>query len=95
MSPSLVHGSQKHTTVHSLEEMLLVRDVVIDELRLTLLKAQRHMKSIADSKRRNVSYDIGDGFYLKLQPYRQESLVKQSYKNFSVLWALSDSGKDC
>lgn len=94
-SLSLVRGSQERKIVHSLAEMLSVRDSFIDKLRLTLQKAQRRMKSIADSKRRNVSYAIGDDVYIKLQPYHQESLAKRfCKKKNSILLALSNSGKD-
>ena len=41
--------SQEHTIVYGLEEMLLNSDKILAKLRLTLLKAQQRMKSIADS----------------------------------------------
>lgn len=52
--------SQEHIILYSLEEMLLNSDTILDELCLTLLKTQQRMKSIADSKRKNVSYENGD-----------------------------------
>ena len=35
------------------------------------------MKYCADKKRKDVSYEVGDMVYLKLQPYKQRSLATQ------------------
>ena len=35
------------------------------------------MKQVADSKRRDVSFALGDLVYVKLQPYRQRSLARK------------------
>ncbi|KAL6313652.1 hypothetical protein AAG906_010070 [Vitis piasezkii] len=36
--------------------------------------ATNRMKQVADSKRRNIEYQVGDMVFLKLQPYRQQSV---------------------
>ena len=46
--PSLIQGSQGTTAVHELEEMVKERDVVLDELRVNLKRAQQRMKLYAD-----------------------------------------------
>lgn len=46
------------------------RDQVPEEL-----KAQAKMKSIANSKRRNVQFAVGDLIYLKVRMYLQKSLA--------------------
>lgn len=40
------------------------------------MKAQSRMKAQADSKRRDLSFDVGDVVFLRLRPYRQKSLAK-------------------
>lgn len=41
------------------------------------------MKSQADSKRRDLSFEVGDTVFLRLQPYRQKSLAKRSNEKLS------------
>lgn len=68
--PNITKVSHGQTTVGSLEEALLERDLMLDELRLNLLRAQQRMKDWADRKRRDEEFNVGDMVYLKLQPYR-------------------------
>lgn len=41
------------------------------------------MKKWADSKRREVGFEVGDLVYLKLQPYRQHYLARRPCDNLS------------
>ncbi|CAL9217276.1 unnamed protein product, partial [Arabidopsis halleri] len=43
-------------------------------LKFHLLRAQNRMKQYADSHRSQREFQVGDSVYLKLQPYRQQSL---------------------
>ena len=63
--------------VSSVEQQLLERDVVLDDLRMHLLRAQQRMKKYADSKRRDDEFLVGDKVFLKLRPYQQKSLVSR------------------
>lgn len=53
------------------EDMLLM-------LKFHLLRAQHRMKQLADVHRSERSFDIGDFVYVKLQPYRQNSVISRA-----------------
>ena len=79
--PSHLVRFNEETTVDILDQLLYERDAIIDkrdaiidELHFNLARVQLLMKYHSD-KRREVSYEVGDMVYLKLQPYRQRSLA--------------------
>ncbi|KAL8113485.1 hypothetical protein AgCh_020705 [Apium graveolens] len=82
--PRLLRLGNGHTPVDNLEESLLERDALLDQLRFHLLRAQQIMKSTADNHRREVQYSIGVKVYLKLQPYRQKSLANRPFEKLSA-----------
>lgn len=47
-------------------------------LKFYLLRAQHRMKQLADYHRSEQSLEIGDWVFLKLQPYRQQSVVSRT-----------------
>ncbi|KAJ0436024.1 putative nucleotidyltransferase, Ribonuclease H [Helianthus annuus] len=67
-----VPGTSK---VQAVEELLVDRDKLLNDLRSNLLVARDRMKSKADAKRREVEFSVGDMVYLKLQPYRQSTVA--------------------
>ena len=78
--PQYVMGSSPNEVVDSL---LSTRQEMIQNLHKRLLKVQKQMKDVADKKRRAVEYKVGDLVYLKLRPYRQQSLSQTSYSKLS------------
>ncbi|KAD4180155.1 hypothetical protein E3N88_28746 [Mikania micrantha] len=66
-----------------LEAQLLLRDDMLQLLRANLQKAQDRMKSQADQKRRELSFQVGDAVFLRVQPYRQRSLAKKRFEKLS------------
>ncbi|TYI48065.1 hypothetical protein E1A91_D13G220200v1 [Gossypium mustelinum] len=61
------------------DAQLLERDHVLQLLKINLAQAQARMKFYADKHRRDISFNIGDWLYVKLQPYRQSSIRLQRY----------------
>nr|ACY01928.1 hypothetical protein [Beta vulgaris] len=92
-SPPLFRFEKGSTAIFSLEEQLLDRDATLDELKFHLLEAQNSMKIQEDKHRRAVHFEPGAMVYLKIQPYRHQSLAKKRneklaprfYGPFSVL----------
>ena len=52
------------------------------KLRNRLLKVQAAMKLQVDSKRKDISYNIGDWVYVKMKPYRQSSISNLHIINY-------------
>ena len=88
--PHYVEGTAK---VEAVDELLSQREVVFTLLRQKLLKAQEHMKAIADGHRRDHEFHIGDWVLVKLRPYRQTTvsgavhskLAKRFYGPFQII----------
>lgn len=63
--PKLIRIRQGQTMVEDIDAMLKVRDSILDELRINLLRSQNVMETIADKKRRDVEFQIGEwSFYV-------------------------------
>ena len=71
------------TLVASLEDQLLERNAVLDDLKANIIKAQQYMKSLEDGRRRELEFQVGDQVFLKLQPYRQKSLALRANEKLS------------
>lgn len=82
--PPIIRFSQGDTTVGSIEEILQERDLMLEELRVTLIRSQQHMKEVEIRKRREVNFEEGDMVYLKLQPYRQKSLARRPFEKLAA-----------
>lgn len=71
------------TKLADLEEQLLACDKMLKLLRSNHLKAQSWMKSQADSKRCDLSFEVDDAVLIRLQPYRQKRLTKRTNEKLS------------
>jgi len=66
------------------QHQLQDRDRLLGELKNNLLKAQNSMKCRADLKRRDIQFLVGDHVFVKLQPYRQSSVVLRKNQKLSM-----------
>lgn len=66
-----------------LDEQLAERDELLLELKQHLATANSRMKQVADSKRRELTFQIGDWVLLRIQPYRQKTLFRRSSQKLS------------
>ena len=81
--PQLLRYGTGSTKVDSVDTLLAARDAILDELKYHLIRAQQRMKIAADTKRRDVQFNVGDLVYLKLRPYRQRSLARRRNEKLS------------
>ena len=63
--------------VSEVEQQLETRDVILEELKNHLSRAQEKMKTTADKRHRDVQFEVGEKVFLKLHPYHQQSLAKR------------------
>lgn len=73
--PDLLSYVPGTSRVAAVDTCLRDRDSLLRDLRLHLKQAQDRMRSHADQRRRDLSFEVGDWVYLKLQPYRQFSVA--------------------
>ncbi|KAL5728994.1 hypothetical protein ACHQM5_002008 [Ranunculus cassubicifolius] len=76
--PSMVSYVPGTTKLQAVDAHLRSREDLLKELRQNLLTSQSRMKAQANQHRREVSFEVGDYVYLKLQPYRQSSIEFRS-----------------
>ncbi|GKB54931.1 ty3-gypsy retrotransposon protein [Tanacetum coccineum] len=63
--------------VAAVDELLVERDKLLQQLKDNLLAAKHRMEQKANRKRREVEFQVGDWVLVKLQPYRQLTLAKR------------------
>lgn len=77
--PRVIKVQKGDTSVSALEDQLLERDAILEDLKGHLLQAQQRMKAMADKNKRNVDFKEGEWVFLKLQSYRQQSLTNRPF----------------
>ena len=70
--------------VGTVDRSLQAREARIKMLKFYLQRSQNRMKQQADKKRSERQFDVGDLVYVKLQPYRQSSVVNRKCLKLSA-----------
>lgn len=86
------------STLDLVEEFQIQREAMNKVLQEAIKVAQHKYKHFADTKRREVEFQIGDWVFLKLQPYKQLSVatrrhLKLAHKYFRPFEILARVGK--
>ncbi|MDV3201053.1 MAG: hypothetical protein Q8877_02475 [Sweet potato little leaf phytoplasma] len=75
--PVITRFLKGETLVEAVQKELIDRDEALQQLKQHMLRAQNRMKSQADSRRQERSFDIGEWVFLKLRTHRQSSVVSK------------------
>lgn len=73
--PTLLRYENGSTNNADLEARLLERDEMLKILREHIHKAHQVMKQRVDGHRREVEFEVGEKVFLKIRPYRQQTLA--------------------
>lgn len=82
--PQLLRYETGHTVLSTLEDQLIARDAILDDLKANLVGAQHRMKIQEDLSRREVEFKVGDEVFLKLRPYRQQSVARRPFDKLAA-----------
>lgn len=74
-----VPSATPDNTPQSVTDLVEHRELHLQNLKEHLAKAQNRMKTVADRKRSELQFAVGDQVLLKLQPYTQSSVVNRPY----------------
>ncbi|KAA8519449.1 hypothetical protein F0562_013676 [Nyssa sinensis] len=69
--------------INEVDEQLITRDAILRQLKSNLEASITCMKQTADQKRRDVTFKVGDIVFLKLHPYRQQSVFKHAHQKLA------------
>ena len=76
--PSILDYIRQSAKIDVVDKVLIDRQELLLQLKLNLSQAQAQMKSVANTKRRDVSFKVGDYVLLRLQPYRQVTVTTRT-----------------
>ena len=75
--PTHIPYLQGTSVFDSVDRSLQHREMIISKIKENLTKAQLRMKQQADKHRSEREFDVDTWVYLKLQPYRQQSIASR------------------
>lgn len=70
----------------SVQDLLRDRDVLLQQLKWNLFKAQQYMKNQADKKRRDSQFEVGELVLVKLQSYTQHAVALRKIQKLSMCY---------
>uniref|UniRef100_A0A6N2MMB5 Integrase catalytic domain-containing protein n=1 Tax=Salix viminalis TaxID=40686 RepID=A0A6N2MMB5_SALVM len=80
---SIPHYADGLSCVNEVDKDLRNRDEVLQQLKMNLELAATRIKNMANQRRREVEFQVGDLVLLKLHPYRQHSVFKRSHQKLA------------
>ena len=83
-APALIRYEVGSTANADLENRLIERDEMIATMKEHIDKAQQTMKKQVDGHRREVVFAVGEKVYVKIRPYRQQSLARRMNEKLSA-----------
>ena len=66
-----------------MDQQLLNRDELLRQLKVNLERSVNRIKQMADRKRRDISFKVGEQVLLKLHPYRQQTVFKRVHQKLA------------
>ena len=69
--PTIPHYNEGFCPIQEVDKTLASRDAVLRQLKTNLHSANNRMKQQADSKRRDIDFQVGGMVFLRLHPYQQ------------------------
>ncbi|WVZ24469.1 hypothetical protein V8G54_003013 [Vigna mungo] len=84
LPPSLIRYEYNEADPPALQESLKMCDALLNKLKAKLHQSQNYMKNQSDKKRREGTLEVGDLALVKLQPYRQHSVVLRKHQKLSL-----------
>ena len=76
--PMIPHYQLGSSPVNEVDQNLASHNDLLNQLKLNLHQASNWMKQIADSKRRDIEFNEGNFVFLKLHPYRRQTVLKRA-----------------
>ncbi|XP_077217869.1 uncharacterized protein LOC143852372 [Tasmannia lanceolata] len=81
--PSMLQYIPGSSQIEAVDDELSHRDMLLAKLKTNLHQAQARMKTLLDEKRKDKEFEVGSWVLLKLQPYRQQSVVHRPSQKLS------------
>ncbi|GAU27744.1 hypothetical protein TSUD_215550 [Trifolium subterraneum] len=82
--PVITRWLQGETRVEAVQKELLDKDEALRQLRAQLQRAQDRLKQMADRKRYDRSFEVGEWVFVKLRAHRQQSVVCRIYAKLAA-----------
>jgi hypothetical protein len=70
LPPSIPMYTTSLSPIHEVDQQLLSRDDLLQQLKTNLARSVNKIKQMANQKRRYISFNTGEWVFLKLHSYR-------------------------